>query len=395
MIDKIKRITFLRRLLIYIMKFVSIINRYTPKDEYKILFYDSGWNGLQDNAEAFYSWLKSNKYDQKYKLIVCVPNEKQENCQLGYKPIGALRGVIEYLSSKYVFFSYGDFRIKPSQNQIVVNLWHGTPLKKIGKLTKDEIFKNERIDTFSFLLASSELFVPIMAKAFGCTEDKVKVFGHTRNDYLFSKNDALTKVGIDRKRFDKFILWMPTFRQSKDNRFSDSDILNTETMLPILDNYQKLREMDVILKRLNNLLVIKIHPYAKFKDIQLSNILMMKNDDILPKGVKLYEFVKDFDALITDYSSIYFDYMLLDRPIAFTLDDYQSYADNRGFVFENAKEYMPGSHIYNFKDMEQFVGEVTKGIDNYKQKRNQLMPEVCKYTDGNNCKRLAEKLAIK
>lgn len=377
------------------MQVLSLLNKFIPKDEKKILFYDSGRNGLEDNAEAFYSWLKNNNYTTKYKLLVCVPNESSINHHLGYKPLGAFKGVIQYLTSKYVIYSFGDFRIVPSKNQNVINLWHGTPLKRIGKLTNDKDFSNEKIDTFTNVLAASELFVPIMSKAFGCSEDKVKILGHTRNDYLFSDKNVLEKVIPNCKGFTKLILWMPTFRQSRDNRFVDSDSLDSETLLPILDDYKKLTKFDKLLQGLNILLVIKVHPYAKFKDVQLTNILMMKNEDIFSKGVKLYEFVKDFDALITDYSSIYFDYMLLDRPIGFTLDDYQSYAVNRGFVFKDAIDYMPGKHIYGVTDMVDFVVTIKKGLDESKNERNVLLPKVCKYTDGNNCKRLADELGIK
>ena len=339
MLTRLKSNKYIRKILIKILYILSYANQYTKKDDCKILFYDSGRSSLEDNAEAFYSWLKDNGYEEKYKIVICVPSEKNRNEILNYVPVGIVRGIYEYLRAKYVFFSFGDFRIRPSCDQKVINLWHGTPLKKIGKLSYDKNVSIEKTDNFNFILASSDLFVPIMAQAFGCTVDKVKVLGHARNDYLFSCNHVLEKIVLDYQKYSKCILWMPTFRQSKDDRFIDSISSNSETLLPILDVYEKLIKFDEVLQALNVLLVIKVHPYAKFKNVQLKNILMLTNEDILPKGMKLYEFVINFDALLTYYSSIYFDYMLLDRPIGFTLDDYQSYADNRGFVFENAIDF--------------------------------------------------------
>ena len=394
MINKMKKHNILRRCLLIILKLLSMFNKVIPKKENKILFYDSLRDSLDDNAEAFYYWLMENGYANKYRFAICVPNEKGYNNTLKYRPIGALFGVYEYLTSKYVFFSFGDFRIEPSSNQVVVNLWHGTPLKRIGKLSDDKNLLTEKLDNFTYVLASSDLYAPVMAEAFGCSISKVKVLGHTRNDYLFSSGDSFKKVGLDVEKFNKCILWMPTFRQSKDNRFSDSDFLDSETLLPILDEYEKLTMFDEKLQALNVLLVIKVHPYAKFKEVQLTNILMMKNEDIISKGVKLYEFVKEFDALITDYSSIYFDFMLMNRPLGFTLDDYQSYSCKRGFVFDNAIDFLPGNHIYCSEDMEKFIISVKCGLDEFRDERNALLPKVCKYIDGNNCKRLAEELGI-
>ena len=189
---------------------------------------------------------------------------------------------------------------------------------------------------------------------------------------------------------------MPTFRQSKNGRFNAGGIVSSETMLPILSEFKCLKEFDEYLKSNGVFLVVKVHPLAKFKNIvDLQNIRILTNEDIVSKGVKLYEFVKDFDALVTDYSSIYFDYMLLDRPIGFTLDDYETYADKRGFVVDNVLDFMPGHHLYTVSDMENFINDVVKGKDVYKSERQALLPKVCNYSDGNNCKRLAEEVGIK
>lgn len=61
------------------------------------------------------------------------------------------------------------------------------------------------------------------------------------------------------------------------------------------------------------------------------------------------------DALITDYSSVCVDYLIVDKPIAYTLDDYEVYKQTRGFVFEDPHEYMPGHHLYRFSDLERLL----------------------------------------
>ena len=90
------------------------------------------------------------------------------------------------------------------------------------------------------------------------------------------------------------------------------------------------------------------------------------------------------DALLTDYSSIFFDYLLLNRPIGFVIDDYEEYAASRGFAFEDPFEYMPGEVIDNAEKLIEFFSSVMCGDDNFMEKRE----EVCKitnyYRDANN-----------
>ena len=75
------------------------------------------------------------------------------------------------------------------------------------------------------------------------------------------------------------------------------------------------------------------------------------------------------DALITDYSSVAIDYLLLDKPIGFTLDDFEEYRKTRGFIFEDPKKYMPGHHIYSFSDLCDFLSSVSDGYDPFWEQR--------------------------
>lgn len=176
---------WVRKCFLFVTYILGYLNKWIPKNEKQILFYDSECDFLDDNTEALYTWMCTNGYDKKYKLIVCVPKETKRLPFSPYEPIGAIRGVWAYLRSKYVFFSFGDFRIKPSSKQIVVNQWHGTPLKTIGKLTNLACYTKEHLDCFTYVLAASDSFKPIFAQAFGCDESKVMVLGHTRIDYFF------------------------------------------------------------------------------------------------------------------------------------------------------------------------------------------------------------------
>lgn len=76
---------------------------------------------------------------------------------------------------------------KAVKKQTVINLWHGTPLKRIGHLEKG--CENIDYDFFSKVLTSAPMYKPIMADIFGCTENRVEVMGNPRNDEMFKKTE--------------------------------------------------------------------------------------------------------------------------------------------------------------------------------------------------------------
>ncbi len=371
----------MKRSLEYLLaRILSFLNRIVPKKKNLIVFYDSLNEELSDNTEAIYRYIIQHDIEKKYIKKILLANGKNKNSKIVC--------AIQYMRAKYVFYSFGDLRIKPSRKQIVVNQWHGSPLKTVGKLSKDESIKKERTDNFTFLLASSELFKKPLAKAFGCEEDKVKIAGQARNDYLFEEGKSLYYLNaLKGDEYEKTILWMPTFRISNDGRFKDSTKINTETLLPIFGTFKELEKLNSYLREKNVLLVIKIHHYAMFEKKNYSNIKYVTNDDLEKYQTVLYSFVKDFDSLVTDYSSIFADYCLLNKPMGFTLDDYEEYKKERGFSIDDPMQYMAGHHIMNINDFYDYTCDLRNNSDKYEKKRKRVMKIMNEYA-SDNCKRL-------
>lgn len=144
---------------------------------------------------------------------------------------------------------------------------------------------------------------------------------------------------------------------------------------------------------------MKLHPYqAELPVFQrhYDNILVLRNKDLETENLQLYQVIPYSDALITDYSSIATDYLLLDKPIIFTLDDYEEYAASRGAFFpENAKDYMKGYHIYNVDDLEKALRDIAVGKDIYKEEREKIFPEYHAYKDGNSARRVLDAIGVK
>ena len=125
-------------------------------------------------------------------------------------------------------------------------------------------------------------------------------------------------------------------------------------------------------------------------DLKLSNIRILVNSQMEKADVQLNELLAQTYALVSDYSSIYYDYLLLDRPIAITLDDYTAYGEQMGFVFENTLDVLAGAHVYSEKDMYGFVQQVINDEDPFRKDREAIKKKVDCYCDDKSSYRVTE-----
>ena len=100
------------------------------------------------------------------------------------------------------------------------------------------------------------------------------------------------------------------------------------------------------------------------------------------------------DAMITDYSSIYWDYLVLDRPIGFTEDDAEDYGKGRGFIMDDPEKYKPGMKLKTIDDFYKFVDDLAAGVDDYKEQRKEMNEYGNPVTDGQSCRRALECVGI-
>ena len=368
----------------------TLLNKCILKDDNVIVLYSN--LGFRDNVKALYDYLVENKYYEKYRII-CATNEykkyKETNKNIIF--VSPIKGIYYYLKSKYFFYSFGKYPIYPSKKQIVVNLWHGMPLKRIGLMSEQE--QNLKYNYFSYVIATSEFFVTIMSKSFGCSEKQVLITGEPRNDDLFKKMDINKIFGIN--FINKNVIYMPTFRKSNDLMIDNASIKDTI--------YDQLKRKD-ILKNLNNKLCnlkinlfIKPHPLDDFDRLfidNLSNIFYVTDKTINSKGISLYTFLGNMDALLTDYSSVYFDYLLLNKPIGFVIDDIDNYDKKRGFVIDEPTNIMHGEKIIKIEELNTFFENLFNNIDKFSDKRKETNELVNYYKDNKNCKRLLKNTGI-
>lgn len=353
------------------------INKIIKKDERRIFFYTN--LGFRDNVKAFYDYLIEEQYNKNFKIIVSANDYEDYNNNVPENVtfVSNKKGIGSFIKAKYAFYCFGKYPIKPSKQQVVVNLWHGTPLKKIGNLEKG--CENIDYNFFSKVITGAEMYKPIMAAIFNCDESDVEVLGNPRNDEMF-KRDSVADSTI-REEFDKVIVWLPTYRE-----YDEGFVVSTL-------NREQMEDLNELLKENNAQLIIKLHPLQKadIKAFRYTNIRFITQSELGGDRFTVYTLLRNADGLITDYSSVYFDYMLLDRPIAFATSDIEKYKQNRGFVFDNPKDYMPGMEIETAEDVKKFVEDVVNGVDEYSKQRSEINDRVNYYKDGESCKRIAER----
>ena len=281
---------------------------------------------------------------------------------------------------------------KTGKKQLNVYLDHGMPLKDM----------NNRYGVplefyCDYVISQSSFFNPYLKQQYGVADEQIFVGGVPRNDQFFKDDVRLSVIYPDIDNFDKVIAWVPTFRQIKNNGRIDCES-DQPLGMPIIYTREDILSLEETLNANNTLLVIKPHPVQDLsilQDLNCNNIRVLYNEQMLACEVQTNEFLKQCDAMITDYSGIYYDYLLTDRPIAITLDDFEEYKSQKGFVFKDPLKILKGDYIFNLEDMKKFVKAVCNGEDHYFVERKRIKELTNEFIDGNSSKRVCEFIKAK
>ena len=283
----------------------------------------------------------------------------------------SIQGIRQALSAGVWFTSAGlpAYGTGLHKKRLIINLWHGVPLKKIALLDPNLkkaariYFKKIFSENYTCILTTSHELIPLMARSFAVSEDKIKVWGQPRNDGMFQKNDCRKILGQlfpDLPEYTKTVLYAPTFRD-----------YGQVQLFPFKDFDQK--QLEAFLDEKNMLLFIRTHvaeqgsaaPYLGKRIRFLGN---EQAEDVT--GI-----LNIFDCLITDYSSIYIDYLLTDKQMIFLPYDRQQYLDGRGMNFDY-DDVTPGPKPETFND---FLDALSPKEDFWKSERtrvNRLFNEI-------------------
>lgn len=370
------------------------------------VFGSSFGKGFTGNPKYFYLYVNHKENDIRPIWISRKENIVLKLRMKGYEAysIYSLKGLLYSLCAKvYIFDHYSkDISFWLSGGATKVNLWHGIPLKKGHRDNKFDKVRNPNniydIVRWSFrriqnekpshyYSVTSQYIKNIHRPAFRAMDERIFICGYSRNDiffnkeYLANKKDVITNsyefymdINNLKQQGSSVIVYMPTFRQSEDKFFEVVD----------------LQKLNKFLEEKNSILLVKAHHLSKitkkFEDISYSNIINIKSTD------DPYPFLNISDILITDYSSVYFDFLLMNKPIIFFPYDLDIYMNESRELYYEYDSVTPGLRAENMEELMRSIRYYLSGRDEFEVERQRVLNMMFDYNDGNSSERLYEKI---
>lgn len=378
---------------------LRVLNTIVPKKDNQILF--ASLPDYSDNAKALYEYVIANQVQQPYDTVWLV-NDPEILQVLARNGITAhieksIRGIYTVFRSKYIVVTHNHYCRFKAKNQYLVNLWHGMPLKAMGyadRLETEDALHDIRkgVEAEDILIATSSITKNTLVTSFLIDPRKVVITGQPRNDYLFMNHrepELAELLDRDISSYSALILYMPTFRVGYgrvEGTAEHLDLLRSE-------------RLNRFLRGNNILFVLKLHPYEEqywlsqggFKESD-GNIVVLRSERLTTSLTSIYEVLGEFDILITDYSSIYFDFLLLNRPIIFLPLDLEEYSQTRGFLLEPYDFWTPGPKVAT---TDALIDEIQRCIADpayYEQERMTVNNLINGFQDGNSSRRVWEEI---
>lgn len=294
-----------------------------------------------------------------------------------------------------IFDTNGFLITEKSENQVYVNLWHGASPKKKGYLLSKENFAPQDNAYYKsmhlyadYVVVPSEFSRLVFSSVFDINAQRVIPLGYCRDDYLSTSNGKqLLKdlFNIDVANYNKVLCYLPTFRVGC-NRNDSYDFW--ENNLLDLDKYDE-KELYNFLKDNNYLLLIKKHPSeeSKIKISNSENVIVLDEDQLTKNLISVYEILNAVDLLIADYSSVYVEYLLLTRPVAFLHRNLSDYTQNRGIILNNINFWSPGPQINTIDSFKKDVSKLLENPNYYLKERLNFKKIMFDDNSENICKK--------
>lgn len=279
------------------------------------------------------------------------------------------------------------FIYKRRKNQVRIHLGHGMPVKI-------DLEYSRKFGDCDKYMVQSEFWKKIYTEQIRVPEHILCYDGYPRNDVLVKP--VQNKVWQESVRaFGKVLIWMPTYRQ---HRYNADRVMETEYPygMPVVHDSGELERLEEELERENILLLFRPHPVqdlSVLKQYDFSHIQIADDDYLRKFDMALYELLGNTDGLITDYSSVYFDYLLTGRPVALTIGDIRSYFKYFTPAFPDYKKYIKGYYVESFGELLVFLEETAAGRDSCRDARMAAKEMFHKDTDGTSAGRIADLLA--
>ncbi|WP_412496467.1 CDP-glycerol glycerophosphotransferase family protein [Vibrio cyclitrophicus] len=365
--------TFLR-IYRFLSTFFLVLLFIPGRKERRIIFMSSFKGDFTSNSKYLFEDVIKSNIDYQCRFVICDDverarlNESYGNYFISNKSIA---DKIYCLRSSVWVCSYFDLPVQGlglAINRKVLHLGHGIPVKASGLLEKNvsilkRVYYFLNKSNFTYHFAPTQKVAVILSKMFGCSESKFVIASQPRADRICASNKShnghsKNRPSKNRPSKQRKVLYAPTWRYNEKAKFLNFPNLNIE-------------KLDVFLKENNIVLYYRPHPLFLPDDLNfLSDNIKLSTPEVEPE---INDFLHTYDALISDYSSIIIDFLLLNRPIAIYDYDYDSYKEQNGFCYDFDK-FCPGVRIKNQSDFICFLN-LLEIDDSMTSKQNRISEE--------------------
>ena len=361
--------------------FLKVLDSLFPKSDNTIIFPLDSYKEYSDNRRFLFDSLSKS---QEIDCIILFFN-KENIVNKRYVNFYTLKGIIYWLRARCIVISHGTADIPFSHSidyrrRRLVNIWHGISLKNLGYRMKNQDISSLELEfeKYDSMICSSTLDSLAMQSCFKKAERNMWLTGLPRNDLLFFNDSQISddlKNGLnwinDQLNQRKMVLYMPTWR---DDKFHNPKF-----------NEREIAKLKLLLKSENAVLAVKIHPNAPPIDFGSLPIVNLSECPCPEVGL----FLRKADVLITDYSSVWVDFLLLDRQIISYCPDISNYKKTRGLLYDYDLVF-PGKINVTF---ESFLKELKISFStSIISKQIRIKHLFHAFLDGKNSERVSKKI---
>jgi len=375
------RVDLLWQWVVYLV--VGRLSTFWSRDQRLWVFGAHAGRDFVDNAKYLYLWTAANRPSIRPVWLSRNDTVVETLQKQGYEAYHAtsLRGRYLTLRAGVVAVTHGlrDVHMGSTAGAMLVQLWHGLPLKTVAWDAEwaDEPWLVRRCHEYMaaeidlVTVPSTEAIEPL-SSGLGVDPDRFVVTGYPRTDVFadcegatLTVDDGRIKAIKDRASDSQTVFYLPTFRGSEGTSFVEAfDTAAIGARLTACDAH----------------LYIKAHPSEP-----VTAAADHPRIHWLPSSVDPYLVLPHANVLVTDYSSVFFDYLAVDRPIVFFAYDRSAYAAHRGFYFEY-DEITPGPIVSDSKSLATALNDAVSaaagGDDPYATDRRRLRSRFCPVPSG-------------
>lgn len=375
--------------------------RECPIEEKTILYEAFGGRGMICNPYALFRYLmRQEKYRDYHHIWVIDDFDDNKKKMEEYADCPNVKFVKfktkEYCkalaTSKYLInnVSFPSYFLK-REGQVYLNTWHGTPMKNMGfdipgaNVTQGNTAKN--LLSADYILSSGPYMTDIAYrksyKLQNLYDGTVLESGFPRNDVLFHCDrgeiiERLKQHGVNVEENKKIILYAPTW---KGDKYSDPDT-------GVQEFYEVIHAAEKSMNTEEYQILVKPHQivyhYMKKNQIDVGGEI----NRFIPAVMDTNEILAVTDVLISDYSSIFYDFLATGRPMLFYVPDIGEFEQYRGLYF--GVDRLPGPAVSTAQELGAFIGDIEGSVLPYKDRLAEMQKTICPRDDGSVCQRVAE-----